>query len=75
MKSFLKSKLILSLVTVVMIATAVLILLLSGKAIHSRAAGTDLYVNATTGSDSNYGSQSAPFATITHAGSVAICPH
>jgi Protein of unknown function (DUF1565) len=70
MKGFLRSKHILSLVTVVIIATALLIAL-AGNAIHSWAAATDLYVNATTGNDSNSGSQSAPFATINKAASVA----
>src|SRR5712692_5970803 len=70
MKGFLRSKPILSLVAVVIIATALLIAL-AGDAIHSWAAATDLYVNATTGNDSNSGSQSAPFATINHAASLA----
>jgi Right handed beta helix region/Protein of unknown function (DUF1565) len=73
MKGFLRSKPILSLVTVVIIATALLIAL-AGNAIHSWAAATDLYVNATTGNDSNSGSQSAPFATISHAITVANSP-
>ncbi len=70
MKSFLRSKLTVPLATVVLIATAVFIPL-SANAIHSRAAGTNLYVNATTGNDSNPGTQSAPFATIKKADSRA----
>ena len=69
MKGFLKPKLILPLVTVVMIAAAVLIPL-SGNVIYSRAAGNVYYVSP-TGSDSNPGTQSAPFAAIAHAASVA----
>ena len=44
---------------------------LAGNASHSQAASTNLYVNATTGKDSNPGTQSAPLATVEKADSHA----